>query len=222
MRHVAELPQVDAVLMSGDLADNGEPAEYAQVFAELPSLIPTLVCAGNHDLTAPLQAAKAAAGMSSSLDDVLVVGDLTVVALDSHIDGRDDGMLGAETLVHARHAISAASGPVALMMHHPPVSVGHRTVDEKYPLRNPLELAALIRESPEVVAVLTGHVHTAFTAMFAGVPVLGAPGVVSTLRLGSRTDPIADAEAMPGFALHTVDGRQFRTVFHTLSPRELA
>lgn len=221
LRHVVELPGVDAIVVSGDLADHGRAGEYAEFFAALPAGIPMLVCAGNHDLAMPLQEAKAQAGLRAQLDDVLRLDGLMIVALDSHVDGRDDGMLDAQTLAHARRAIAEASDPVALMLHHPPVPVGHRTVDESYPLRNPDDLAGLIRDSPAVVAVFSGHVHTAFTATFAGVPVLGAPGIVSRLRLGSRINPIADPDAMPGFALHTVDGGSIRTVFHTLSPSEL-
>lgn len=222
LRHVVELPEVDAIVVSGDLADHGRAEEYAEFFAALPTEIPTLVCAGNHDLTGPLQEAKARAGMSVQPDDALHLDGLLIVALDSHVDGRDDGMLDAPTLAQARRLIAEASAPVVLVLHHPPVPVGHRTVDESYPLRNPDDLARLIQDSPAVVAVFSGHVHTAFTATFAGVPVLGAPGIVSRLRFGSRINPIADPDAMPGFALHTVVGRSIRTVFHTLSPSELA
>lgn len=221
LRQVASLPQVSAMLLSGDLADHGLAEEYASVFAELPCDLPILACAGNHDLTHPLSAALEAAGMSGRMDDALTLDGLTVVALDSHIDGRDDGLLQPGSLDFAREAIATAAGPVALMMHHPPVPIGHHVVDEHFALANPGDLESLVRESPAVIALLTGHVHAAFTTTFAGVPVLGAPGIVSTMRLGSRTDPIADPAAMPGFALHTVDGASIRTVFHTLAAHDL-
>lgn len=222
LREVAALPSVDALLVSGDLADHGLAEEYASVFAELPDDVPLLVCAGNHDLTAPLSAALRDVGRSGSMNDTLVIGDLTVIALDSHIDGRDDGLLTTQTLRFARDAIATAPGPVALMMHHPPVPIGHHIVDEQYALANPDDLATVVRENPAVIAVFTGHIHAAFTTTFAGVPVLGAPGIVSTMRLGSRVNPIADPHALPGFALHTVNGAMIRTVFHTLSPRALS
>lgn len=218
LREVASLPRVDALLVSGDLADHGTAAEYAGVFAELPTDIPTLVCAGNHDRTRPLSETLRAAGMSGRMDEALALDGLTVIALDSHIDGRDDGLLTQESLVFARETIAATPGPVVLMMHHPPVLIGHHVVDEHYALANPDDLEAVVRDSPNVIAIFTGHVHAAFTTTFAGIPVLGAPGIVSTMRLGSRTDPIADPRALPGFALHTIDGRNVRTIFHTLSP----
>jgi len=80
-------------------------------------------------------------------------------------------------------------------------------------------LAALIGQSGIVVACFTGHVHTALATTFAGRPLLGAPGIVSTMRLGSKTNPIADPDASPGFALHSFDAcGQLSTIFHYLSP----
>lgn len=221
LRQVDDLPAVDALVVSGDLADHGLAEEYVSFFACLPSRVPTLVVAGNHDLSEPLSDALATAGMSPRLNGVLQLAGLTVVGLDSHVDGRDDGLLSAATLDFAREEISAAPGPVVLVLHHPPVPIGHHVVDEHFALANPEDLELLIRESPGVIAVFTGHVHAAFTAMFAGVPILGSPGIVSTMRLGSRTNPIADHDAMPGFALHSIDGLNIRTVFHYLSPKDL-
>lgn len=221
VRQVEDLPRVDACLVSGDLADHGLAEEYASFFAALPPDVPTLVVPGNHDLAEPLEQALATTTMAPRVNAVLRLDGVTVVGLDSHIDGRDDGLLGADTLNFARDEIDAADGPVVVMMHHPPVRIGHHIVDEHFALANPQDLEALIRDRPQVIAVLTGHVHAAFTTMFAGVPVLGAPGIVSTMRLGSRTNPIADEDAMPGFALHTIEGRNIRTVFHYLRPTDL-
>ncbi|RKW70466.1 metallophosphoesterase [Galactobacter caseinivorans] len=221
LRQIQALPHVDALLASGDLADHGLAAEYQSFFAALPARVPTLAVPGNHDLAAPMAQALAAAGLPPISHATLQLEGLTVVGLDTHTDGRDDGLLTAATLDAARAQMAAAPGPVALMMHHPPVPVGHHIVDEHFALTNPQDLEALVREFPRVIAVLTGHVHTAFSTMIAGVPVLGAPGIVSTMRLGSRTDPIADPDALPGFALHTVRGTHIGTVFHTLSPQEL-
>lgn len=217
---VSSLPNVDAIVVSGDLADHGGPDEYAQLFAALPADVPTIVVPGNHDLSETMLRSQARAGRAPSLSGVLDVGNVRVIGLDSHIDARDEGRLSPETIDFARHAVRSASGPIVLALHHPPVPVGHDVAD-LWGLANPGDLEALILENPRIVGVFTGHVHTALAASFAGVPVLGAPGIVSTMRLGSRVDPIADESAMPGLAVHTIDGSFIRTVFHYLSPAEL-
>jgi predicted MPP superfamily phosphohydrolase len=79
-------------------------------------------------------------------------------------------------------------------------------------------LAELARH-PRLAAILTGHMHTSLAARFAGALLLGAGGVASTMRLGSRTDPIVDAAAAPAFAVHVFDDTGWvRTVFHSLTP----
>ncbi|MDN4640631.1 metallophosphoesterase [Agreia sp. PsM10] len=225
LEQILDLGFVDALLVSGDLSDHGAAEEYGAFFAALPPALPTLVVAGNHDLAAPLIDAADAAGRSRSLDaqlnSFLDLDGLRLIGLDSHIDGRDDGFLSQQTLEFARARIAETEVPSILALHHPPVPIGHHLADDSFRLTNPGDLAAILEEFPQVIGVFAGHVHAALATTFEGVPVLGAPGIVSTMRLGSKVDPIADTEAMPGLALHTITDRTIRTVFHYLSPSAL-
>lgn len=214
---VTTLPDVAAVVVTGDVADRGRPDEYAQFFGALNLAQPTVVVPGNHDLRAPMShhLTPTAEGY---LNSVVTAAGVTVVGLDSLVEHEIHGALAETTLAFARNAVAAASGPVMLALHHPPVPVGHEFIDQ-HGLRETQALADLVSEYPSVIAVLTGHTHTALATTFAGVPLLGAPGIVSTMRLGSRLDPIADDSAMPGLALHTIHSdRRVSTVFHYLSP----
>lgn len=217
---VSSLPDVDAIVLSGDLADHGAAEEYAQLFATLPADIPTIVVPGNHDHSETMLHSQAQAGLNPALSGFIDVGEVRVIGLDSHLDARVEGHLTPDTIDFARHAASSAPGTALLALHHPPVPVGHDVADG-WNLENTSDLEALIVGNARIIGVLTGHVHTALAASFAGVPVLGAPGIVSTMRLGSRLNPIADDTAMPGLAMHTIDGTAIRTVFHYLSPAEL-
>lgn len=216
---VRALPDVGAVIVTGDIADHGAPAEYAQFFRELPDDLPTLVVPGNHDVGAVMSQALGVldGDGAGALNRTITVGDLTVIGLDSHIDQADEGELGPAAVHFAHDALRDARGSVILALHHPPVPVGHRVMDE-FGLQNPHVLEALVRHDDRIVAVLTGHVHTALATTFAGRPLLGAPGIASTMRLGSKTDPIADPAAAPGLAVHTVRGTVISTVFHYLTP----
>lgn len=214
---VATLPDIDLVVVTGDIADHGAPAEYEQFFDSVTLPQPTLVLPGNHDRRAPLSNflttdSRGHLNTSATADGINLIG------LDSLLEHEVAGALTDDTLAFARDAIASASGPVILALHHPPVPVGHLLMDQ-HGLRNAEALAELITDHPAVIAVLTGHVHTALATTFAGRPLLGAPGIVSTMRLGSRIDPIADPRAMPGLALHTVHpDLRLTTVFHYLRP----
>lgn len=214
---IASLPSVDALVITGDLADHGAQDEYDELLRALPSDLPVLLTPGNHDRTEPMLDALVGHGHPRGLDTVLDVEGVRIVGLDSHLDGRDEGALSADSLTFADKQAGGTNGPVLLAMHHPAVPVGHDVADATG-LTNREALATVIRRHSNIVGILTGHVHTALAASFAGVPLVGAPGIASTMRLGNRTDPIADVHASPGLAVHTVDAEGVRTVFHTLVP----
>lgn len=210
------LGDVDGMIITGDIADHGSAAEYTQFFNALPSAPPVAVIPGNHDDRATMSAFTPPDD-TGHLNTVLDAGGVSIVGLDSLVEDQVWGLLTEQTLAFAHEALTAATGPVVLALHHPPVPVGHHLMDHNG-VRNADALGALVRGHDHVVAILTGHVHTALATTFAGVPLIGAPGIVSTMRLGSRTDPIADDGAMPGLALHTVDDTHLSTIFHYLSP----
>jgi Icc protein len=206
----------DAVIVTGDLADHGAPAEYQQFAAAMPTDRPWLATLGNHDRRETARAFLRP-GSSGPLDSVLHIAGLRVIGLDSLIEGADDGWLDPASLEFAGQALDGSAGPAVIALHHPPVPVGHDLMD-RLGLREPDGLAGLARH-PRLAAILTGHVHTSLAGRFAGAPLLGAGGVASTMRLGSKTDPIADAGAVPVFAVHVFnDAGWVRTVFHPLVP----
>lgn len=206
----------DAVVVTGDLADHGAAAEYAQFAAAMPADRPWLATVGNHDVREQARACLRP-GASGPLDAVLDIAGLRVIGLDSLVEGADHGRLDPTSLEFAATALDRSPGPAVIALHHPPVAVGHEFMDE-LGLRDPEGLAELARH-PRLAAILTGHMHTSLAARFAGLPLLGAGGVASTMRLGSKTDPIADAGAVPAFAVHVFDDAGWvRSVFHPLSP----
>ena len=216
---LGRLPRLDALLVTGDLADHGLPEEYAAFVDALPAGVPTLVVPGNHDRRDALRPVVPGAPADGPVCTVLDVGPVRLIGLDSSIPGRDEGLLEPAALAFARRAIDDAPGHVLLAMHHPSLPVGNAVADGMA-LTNPDDLASLVTSSPSVIGCLTGHVHTALAGTFAGRPMLGAPGIVSALRIGGHADPLTDTAAMPGLAVHTIapDGG-IVTVFHTLAPR---
>jgi 3',5'-cyclic AMP phosphodiesterase CpdA len=208
---VRELPRLDAVVVTGDVADNGAAEEYQAFLAEIAGLPPMIVTTGNHCIRAVFEA------NIGPRNRLLDVGSLRIVALDTAMDGKDEGRLDEATLAFAREAIGRAPGAVLLACHHPAVSIGHPPIDATR-LGNADALVDLIANSSSVLGVLTGHVHTPHSSIFAGVPLIGAPGIVSTLRINDPTRISADGAAPPGFAVHIVNGGRLSTRFVALAP----
>ena len=212
MDYLEALPQdLDAVVVTGDIADHGLLAEYEQARDVLRSRHPVLVCPGNHDDRAAFrQGLLGRPGSTAPINQVHRAAGFSVVLCDSSVPGKDEGFLDDETLVWLEDVLAGSPGdvPVLIGFHHPPVLLHVPFIGD---LRQFGEqrLAAVVARHPQVAAFLCGHAHTAATATFAGRPLVVAPGVVSTIRLPwERYAHPADhvhLDVPPGLAFHVLD-----------------
>lgn len=197
---------VDAVLVTGDIADNAAIAEYEEAARLLKAPFPVLVGPGNHDRRAPFR--KGLLGVEPSdepINSVHRIGDVAVLMLDSSIPGEDEGLLEPQTVEWADRTLAdLGDTPAFLAFHHPPV-VMHHPLPDTYLLQRADNLARLLDAHPNVVAVLTGHSHTAAASTFARRPLLVAPGITWTLRMPWEGGTgAADRDAPPGVAFHAL------------------
>lgn len=194
---------VDAVLLSGDISDDGDPAGY-QIALELFDLdVPVMMLPGNHDERSNF---RVAIGMGASMEPANQrrdVGDITFLLLDSVIPGRGEGELTASTLDWLRAQLQDSRDQTVVCLHHPPIELGI-PIPDQLRLQNPADLADALTDS--VTMILTGHAHTAAAATFAGIPLLMAPATGSVARLPGeyRSGPkvIVDEEVPPMLAFH--------------------
>ncbi|WP_329581228.1 metallophosphoesterase [Kitasatospora sp. NBC_01250] len=221
MHHLRSLPTpVDALLVTGDIADHGAVAEYQEAARILAAPFPVLTCPGNHDARPALRSAllgePAAAGPVNRLH---LIGGAAILMCDSSIPGEDEGLLDGWTMHWLAETLDGlpAGTPALLAFHHPPVKL-HHPLPDAYTLQGERELAALLERHPEVVAVLTGHAHTAAATTFAGRPLLVGPAVTWTLRLPWEGTEAADREQPPGIAFHVLDDqRRLTTHFRVVT-----
>ncbi|CAM5454216.1 3',5'-cyclic adenosine monophosphate phosphodiesterase CpdA [Streptomyces spiroverticillatus] len=217
MDYLRALPRpVDALLVTGDIADHGTIAEYEEAARLLDVPFPVLPCPGNHDARAAYR--KGLLGEEPSdgpVNRLHHVGGTALLLVDSTLPGRDEGLLDPPTLRWIRETLDGlpATTPVLLAFHQPPV-VLHHPLPDAYLLQNPEDLAALLAAYPQVVAVLTGHAHTAAATTFAGRPLIVGPAVTWTLRLPWEGDQAADREQPPGLAFHVLDDERRLTTHY--------
>ncbi|MGW4086305.1 metallophosphoesterase [Streptomyces sp. NPDC004822] len=208
MDHLRNLPHpVDALLVTGDIADHGAEAEYEEAARLLTAPFPVLTCPGNHDVRpAYRKALLGEAPDGGPINRVHHIAGTAILMCDSTIPGRDEGRLDAETLGWIDDQLTAlpAGTPALVAFHQPPVELHHPLPDSGR-LEQPEQLAALLEAHPRVAAVLTGHAHTAAASTFAGRPLIVGPAITWTLRLPWEGDHPADRDQPPALAFHVLD-----------------
>ena len=226
LAHLATLdPPVDVVLVTGDIADHGTDAEYAdaaEVLGEWPGPAPLLLCIGNHDVRAGYAALRGVPA-DRPVNEAHRVGGALFLMLDSMVPAPpgeriDHGLLAEETLVWLDRELAARESgePAFVCLHHPPVTI-HLGLMDPIRLTNAEQLAEVLDRHDGVAAVLVGHAHTAcattYHQMRRPVPVLVPGGVASTVTLDAERFAAITPELDPTFAVHFVDD-QGRVVTH--------
>ncbi|MET8949129.1 metallophosphoesterase [Streptomyces sp. NPDC004542] len=208
MDYLRALPHpVDALLVTGDIADHGEEAEYEEAAQILTAPFPVLTCPGNHDARpAYRKALLGEAPEHGPINQAHHIAGTTILMCDSTIPGRDEGRLDAQTLAWIDTTLTARTQdtPALIAFHQPPVEL-HHPLPDSCMLEQPRDLADLIDAHPQVAAVLTGHAHTAAASTFAARPLIVGPAITWTLRMPWEGDQAADRDQPPGLAFHILD-----------------
>ncbi len=207
---VGRLPdRPDAVLVTGDIADNAAAEEYATARDLLERIgAPVYVLPGNHDDGAALRAAFDLPGEASApVQHAVDLGPLRLVVADSTLPGEDRGELDAARLQWLDETLAASDRPTVVALHHPPIVLGIPVWDE-IGLTGRDELARVVERHPQVLAVVAGHVHRAIAVPFAGSVALSVPSTYMQGRLDFEADMVALVDEPPAFAVHAlVDGK---------------
>jgi 3',5'-cyclic-AMP phosphodiesterase len=177
---------ITAILITGDLSrDHGDPEDYARLGEALQSApAPVLMLPGNHDDRSVLHYSfmdhpwdLEAGGLAL---DQLVEGPggaMRILGLDTLVEGHVGGGLSVRMVDWAaRRLADQPETPTLLALHHPPFPISDLKADGMG--LDPESAAALeevVRRHPQVVRVLSGHVHRHVTACWAGSIAMTCP-----------------------------------------------
>ncbi|MFF2495086.1 metallophosphoesterase [Agromyces sp. NPDC058064] len=202
---------LDAIVVTGDVADLGEPDAYVRARAALdPLALATgaelVWVMGNHDERAAFRAGlldETPGGAASSDEPVHRVIDLDglrIIALDTTVPGYHHGELDAGSLdwLAAVLAEPAPRGTV-IAMHHAPIATPLALMDV-LELRGQDELAEVVR-GRDVRLFLGGHLHYATHGAFAGIPVSVAGATAYTMDLSAPPRELVGIDGGRSFSL---------------------
>ncbi|MGB6229502.1 MAG: metallophosphoesterase [Litorimonas sp.] len=207
----------DLMLLTGDLVESGENWAYALLKGELAkSEIPFALALGNHDNRETFEEHFPDFPLEDGyLNYVIEDTPLRIVVIDTMEPGRHGGAFGADRADWLERTLAAKPGrPTLIALHHPPIATHipwmTPDADEAWTLR----LRAIVERHPQIVGLVSGHVHCHIQSLFAGRVVTVSRAVAPSVAL--EMDPIdpktPDDRRMivnedPGYTLHHWNGQ---------------
>jgi Icc protein len=223
LEHLDAVPGVGLVVISGDVSEDGSPASYETARTTVGGWAERhgaafLAVPGNHDQRAGFRQVLVNGHVLGEGGQQLMhtmehhdpsvpvrgqslVAGRRIVTVDTSVPGAGYGEVSESALEHLRNALAEPSehGSV-VVLHHPPLPAP-TALHDALKLRNPDELAEVLRGT-DVRVVLGGHYHHHFAGSLAGVPVLVAPGVANDADVAG---PYAQETALIGTGALVVD-----------------
>jgi len=194
----SEIHGIDAVVLSGDLSEDGTEAAYRKLrdlvdpWAAERGAQPVYAM-GNHDDP------DAFASVLGPRTRVHALGRHRIVTLDSSVPGAAYGSVDADQLAWLSDALAQ---PVDLgtviVVHHPPTRAVTPLL-RRLELDDPLALLGVL-DGSDTRLVLSGHYHHPLITLERGIPIVVAPGVTNTSDV-TAPDGLERATVGAGFAL---------------------
>lgn len=190
------------LLLSGDLADSGEPEAYRQLldFVE-PLGLPIHWLPGNHDGPA-LGESMAGSSLADPARSVSL-GAWRLLLLDSVLASSPigEGALSELSWQWLEAELRQLTQPTVIALHHPPLATGLDWVDQMQ-LREGDRFHRLIADYPQVKLVVFGHIHAELHRRIGAVDYYGCPSTCTQVESLDRVNPGGN---QPGFRVIELD-----------------
>lgn len=214
-RALEECPQIDLVLATGDITQDGTARGYQrfiQAVARMPQACHWIP--GNHDDAALM----AELGREHDLNRAWVdLGAWRIVLLDSSVPGKVSGALDEGQWARLEAALdSAGERHVLVCLHHHPVSIGSDWM-EPLGLAHADRFLARLEADQRVRAVLWGHIHQHLEQQLGTIRLLASPSTCVQFAVAS-SDFATDMQS-PGYRwLRLFDDGRIETASSRLPP----
>ncbi|WP_263082041.1 3',5'-cyclic-AMP phosphodiesterase [Endozoicomonas sp. Mp262] len=187
-------PEVDAIVVSGDLTQDETLASYQWLKSSLSLLeIPFYWLCGNHDDQAVMMQCCPQAMVKR-----VEVNGWQLLLLDSQIPGEIPGELGDDELAWLAEQLEQYPKTNTLIaVHHHPCPAGSAWLDQ-INLQNGKQLEDLISLHGGVRAVVHGHIHQASKKWLGNTPCYSVPSSCAQFRPESHEFAIDDSR-LPGY-----------------------
>jgi 3',5'-cyclic AMP phosphodiesterase CpdA len=203
--------RLDAIVVTGDVADLGEPDAYRRVRELVDPLVDSsgariVWVMGNHDVRGAFREGLLGEPASDApVNQVAELDGLRIIALDTSVPGWHHGRLDDASLEWLDGVLAdpAPEGTI-LAMHHAPLATPLALMDV-LELQGQDALADVIR-GRDVRLILGGHLHYPTNGEFAGIPVSVAGATAYTMDLSAPPRELVGVDGGRSFDLvHVFD-----------------
>lgn len=184
----------DCVLVTGDIAADGQAAAYEQLNGFFNHRVPTLWLPGNHD---DVRAQKGA--YRDHLKRRIVGRHWDVLMLETQVAGKVGGYFSSAELEALQRAVAdATAGDKSLLIatHHPLRALQSTWLDEQA-VSNASAALIIMQALSDRVVVVSGHVHQESDAVVQGVRMLTTPS--TCIQFAPQSHDFALDDKQPGY-----------------------
>ena len=157
---------VDLLIVSGDLCENGSVDDYRMVKKQLEERFncPIIYCYGNHDNKSNMKAAIY--GDRNALDNSLWQNDkLQVLSIDSSNEKYPDGFILDDTIDYAIEKLQTGKNTIIVTHHH--------LLQNQFTMQRASgsdKFLSQIKKYDNLKGIVTGHTHHFFHTMIDEIP----------------------------------------------------
>jgi len=173
LQNVVSNEQIDFIIVSGDISDDGSRESYQFYKNTLESLKkPFVSIPGNHDNKDNFKLVFQKDFPNISC--IPLSDEWGLITLDSSVDDEEGGVLTDKQIKTAQDLIEASLHKnLILCLHHQPINMGF-WIDE-IGLQNKDQFLSLILDQPKVKAVVWGHVHHEYQTTLGSILFMSTP-----------------------------------------------
>ena len=228
----ALVPQPDLLLVTGDIANDGDDAQsylrYREAMAGLGFPIYPLM--GNHDSREPfLELFPDVPHADGFIQYAIEDWPLRILVLDTLEVGRHGGGFCEIRARWLRERLDESPDrPTLIALHHPPISTGIGWLTEDPAAAWIARLRGIVEGRRNIVAIVAGHVHRPIITNWGGTTLIVCPSTAPQVALDLRPidpdrpddRPMIVAEP-PGYGLHIWRDGQLVSHFDTAENHEI-
>ncbi|MGL4666881.1 MAG: metallophosphoesterase [Saezia sp.] len=203
--------QPDAMIITGDLVDDGRLESYACLKSMLQEFdLPIYVIPGNHDnrehlkKSCPEYMGNALSEGDGFIQYAVNVAGVRLVALDTLETGQHYGVLCDKRLEWLADTLAKdLNTPTIIAMHHPPFKTGMIFMDKVRLLQGADRLESIILQNKQVKRIICGHQHRASTQCFANTLAIVAASASHQLTPQlTKDEPLGYTHERPSLFMH--------------------